>query len=301
MGTPGYMAPEQADGRSDSAGAEADVFALGVILYEILTGRRPFAAGNERAEMLGAIHQDPEPPRRVNWLLPRDLDAICLKALHKDPARRYPGAGSLAADLRAHLEGRPVSARRPNSIERLRYAARRRPMRAVVLSSSLAALAFLGVFIGIQRWIDGRLAWKAMERLETVELEIAELESEAAALRAGLASAALPAEERADLSRQIQVNDSRWILAQFETHRILSSVTDLRFIRADPGIQRLARQRLLSAIEASIERGNPAFAEAVAATHLERAAEGTLSLPLSPAELERLRLLAERAARAATR
>ena len=156
MGTPGYMAPEQADGRSARAGAEADVFALGAILYEILTGKRPFEAPDDRAEMLGTIHEDPESPRRSNWLLPRDLNAVCLKALHKDPARRYPDAGALADDLRAHLEGRPVTAIRPNLIERLRYAARRHPMRALVSASVICAVAAVAAFILSQRLLDHR-------------------------------------------------------------------------------------------------------------------------------------------------
>ncbi|HEY1122625.1 MAG TPA: serine/threonine-protein kinase [Haloferula sp.] len=300
MGTPGYMAPEQADGRSDRAGAEADVFALGAMLYEILTGRRPFAGGNERAEMLGAIHQDPLPPQRVNWLLPRDINAVCLKALNKDPSRRYPGAGALAEDLRAHLEGRPVTAIRPNVIERLHYAARRRPMRAAVVSSLVVALTLLGAFVASQRWIDHRLAEKSMERLASIDGELSELEVESAGYRARLSAPDLPENERADIVHQMKVNDSRWVLAQFEAYRVLSSVMELRFIRTDPGIRLLARQRLISAIEASIVRGNPALGEAVAATYLERAAEGTLATPLSQEDLDRLRDIAARAARAST-
>jgi serine/threonine protein kinase len=298
MGTPGYMAPEQAEGRSDRAGAQADVFALGVILYEILTGRRPFAAENDRAEMMGAIHQTPVPPRGINWLIPRDLNAVCLKALHKDPASRYPSAGSLADDLRAHLEGRPVSAIRPNPIERLRYAARRNPVRAAVISSVLTALFLLGAFIASQRLVDHRLADKAMDRLARLDNEILELESENAETRARLNSPTLTDEDRSRINGQIKVNDSRWILAQFEAHRVLNSVTELRFISSDPGILLLARQRLMSTIEASIERGNPAFGEAIAATYLERAAEGSLASPLSTTDLDRLKSLAARAAAA---
>lgn len=296
MGTPGYMAPEQADGRSARAGAEADVFALGAILYEILTGRRPFAAGDDRAEMLGAIHQDPTPPRHVNWLIPRDLNAVCLKALHKDPAKRYPGAGSLAADLRAHLEGRAVSAIRPNLTERIRYAARRRPMRAVIIASSLVALTLVAAFIGNQRWIDHRLADKAMHRLKTLDAEISEIESEDKDLRRRFADPQLPDLERARISDQLGINDSRWILAQFEAYRVLNSVTELRFIRTNANIQPMARQRLMSAIEATIDRGNPTFGTAIIATYLERADEQTLTTPLSPGDRQVLLKLAEKAA-----
>jgi serine/threonine protein kinase len=295
MGTPGYMAPEQADGRSARAGAEADVFALGAILYEILTGRRPFAAGDDRAEMLGAIHQDPTPPRHVNWLVPRDLNAVCLKALHKDPAKRYPSAGSLAADLRAHLEGRAVSAIRPNLMERIRYAARRRPMRAVIMASSLVGLTLVAAFIGNQRWIDHRLADKAVHRLETIDAEIYEIESEDRDLRRQLAARQLPDRERARILDQLEINDSRWILAQFEAYRVLNSVAELRFIRTNSNIQPMARQRLMAAIAATIDRGHTTLGAAIIATYLERADEQTLTSPLSRSDRQNLLKLAEKA------
>lgn len=300
MGTPGYMAPEQADGRAARAGAEADVFALGVMLYEILTGVRPFEANDDRAEMLAAIHQDPEPPRRRNWLLPRDLNAVCLKALHKDPTRRYADGGALAADLRAHLEGRPVTAIRPNPIERLRYAARRHPMRALVSASVICALSAVAVFFLSQRWLDHRLADKAMERIQFIEEEIAEIDRENAEFRVRLSAPALPAKERIHILSELEVNDSRWILAQFEAQRILHSVTELRFIRTDPEIIRLARQRLLDAIEACIQRGHPALGEAVAETYLERVAEGALVTPISREDIERVQALSRKAAAART-
>ena len=123
------------------------MFALGVILYEVLTHKQPFAAESRKAEMLGSIHQDPEPPRRINILIPRDISAVCLKALNKDPASRYPNARGLADDIRAHLEGRPVSAVRPNLLERVRYAPRQRPMRALVATSVILAIFALGIFI----------------------------------------------------------------------------------------------------------------------------------------------------------
>jgi serine/threonine protein kinase len=298
MGTPGYMAPEQADGRSNHAGATADVFALGVILYEILTGRRPFAAETDRAEMLGAIHQEPLPPRRINWLLPRDISAICLKALQKEPQLRYPDAAALAGDLRAHMEGRPVSAIRPNLAERVRFAARKNPMRAVIVTAAITALALTSAFLGSQRWADHRLAEKAIQQLSVIELEIAELESEKAAHLAKLAEPTLPASERPLVASEIELNNARWMLAQFEAYRTLRSVVDLRFIRTDSSLIAMTRNRLLATVEASIERGNPELGQAITSTYLERAHEGTLQPPLSPADLERLRKLAEKAARA---
>ncbi len=295
MGTPGYMAPEQAEGNSDRAGAEADVFALGVILYEILTGRRPFHAETDRAEVLGAIHHNPVAPRTANWLIPRDLNAICLKALHKNTAARYPNAGSLAEDLRAHLEGRPVSAVRPNPIEKIHYAARRHPMRAVIFASALTLITFTAIFIGIQRWADHRLAEKAMTQNEKISAEIDELEAENLAARKKLTLPNLPETDRTLIQRELEINNSRWLLAQFEAFRVLRSVTELRFIKTDTQIISAARHRLYKTIEACIERGNPALASALAATYLERAAEGLLIAPLSDTELTYLRTLLQKA------
>jgi hypothetical protein len=298
MGTPGYMAPEQADGQSARAGAEADVFALGAMLYEILTGKRPFAAADDRAEMLGTIHQDPLSPRQHNWLLPRDLNAICLKALHKDPAQRYPHAGILAEDLRAHLEGRPVSAIRPNPIERLQHAARRHPMRALIIASAICAVLAVTAFILSQRWLDHRLQEKAMARIAILENEISEIDHESNALRQLLTSTTLDPQERLRIQSELGVNDSRWILSQFEAQRTLNSVTELRFIGTDPKIIHLSRHRLFDAIEACIQRGYPALGQAVAETYLERAAEGALTVPLTKPDLERLKALSRQASAA---
>jgi serine/threonine-protein kinase len=288
MGTPGYMAPEQAEGRSARAGAEADVFALGSILYEILTAKRPFAADDNRAEMLGSIYQEPEHPRRVNVLIPRDINAVCLKALNKDPAARYPNARGLADDLRAHLEGRPVTAIRPNLMERARYASRRRPMRALIAGSSLLALGLVTAFIINQRWIDHQIADKAMERLEIMDAERAELDREAKVLNLLLEDHDLPEAERARITHELDIIDARWLLGQFEALRVLTSVGDLRFIQTDSHIRPLARKRMISVIETAIERGRPALAEAMIDTLLEREEEETLTDPLTTEDIQLL-------------
>lgn len=144
LGTPGYMAPEQALGDSKHVTTAADIFSLGAILYELLTSRPPFQAETPLAILRKTTDEDPPPPRALRKTVDRDLETICLKCLAKEPARRYPSAAALADDLDRWLRHEPVSARPPSRWDRLAHQVRRHPVRAGLTGLGLlAALLFL--------------------------------------------------------------------------------------------------------------------------------------------------------------
>jgi serine/threonine protein kinase/tetratricopeptide (TPR) repeat protein len=136
LGTPSYMAPEQALGKTRAIGPPVDIYALGTILYEMLTGRPPFRAETAAETERQVIAEEPAPPSRLNAKVPRDLETICLKCLNKESHRRYPTAAALADDLQRYDRGEPISARRPGRLERLSKWARRRPAGAALLGTT---------------------------------------------------------------------------------------------------------------------------------------------------------------------
>ncbi|MFG0316704.1 MAG: protein kinase, partial [Planctomycetota bacterium JB042] len=149
LGTPGYMAPEQVRGSPDVVGTAVDVYALGAILYEMLTGRPPFRSESPAATHMQVLEQDPVPPSQLNSRVPRDVETICLTCLRKEPERRYGSAALLAADLGRYQRGETIAARPAGRVEKLRKWVARNPAGAAFVVTA-AVLLVLAVAAGLR-------------------------------------------------------------------------------------------------------------------------------------------------------
>jgi serine/threonine-protein kinase len=168
MGSPSYMAPEQARGETRSVGPGVDVYALGAVLYECLTGRPPFRAETAAATLTQVMADDPVPPSQLNPSVPRDLETICLKCLEKEPLRRYPTAAALADDLRRFGRGEPITARPVGRLGRAAKWVRRRPTAAALLAAGLLGLA--GVLTAVVWYVDDRARVRSEEGMRGAQV-----------------------------------------------------------------------------------------------------------------------------------
>jgi eukaryotic-like serine/threonine-protein kinase len=179
VGTPSYMAPEQARGEKVLSTA-ADVYSLGAVLYELLTGRPPLRGDSPLDTLMQVLDREPERPRRLNPALDADLETICLKCLDKDPQRRYASAEELARDLERWLAGETIQARPSTRWERTVKWARRRPAASALIAVSALSLVALLALAGFL-WHNAELRAEAVQDLAQAHLQIRAAEAEAEA------------------------------------------------------------------------------------------------------------------------
>ena len=167
LGTPAYMSPEQAAGDQVQVGPRSDTYSLGVVLYELLTGERPFR-GSRSMLVHQVLHEEPRPPRSLNQHIPRDLETVCLKAMAKEPRRRYPTALQFAEELGRFLRHQPVRARPVGKPERLwRWAKRNR-----AVSGLLAAVGVLLLLVAV---VSATMAWRTARARDETRAQLARL------------------------------------------------------------------------------------------------------------------------------
>jgi WD40 repeat protein len=225
VGTPRYMAPEQTSGTREGVGPAADIYSLGVILYELLTGRAPLQAPTPVETLLLIRTQEPLPPSRMLPRLPRDLETICLKCLQKDPRRRYTNAHDLADDLERFLAGKPVRARPVGISEKALKWVGRNPLPAVLLA--LLALSLLGGLAGV--------SWKWMEanaNARRAQGDKSEAQFQEYRARIAAAVAALSLHDVADAARQLE--EAPQELRDWEWRHLLSRLDDSSTVLALP-------------------------------------------------------------------
>ncbi len=260
-GTARYMSPEHASGNSRRIDARSDLFSLGVMLYELLTGSVPFAGENDLATIGLIADKEPVPPRQFLQSIPADLETICLTCLRKEPEKRYSSAEALAEDLRRYLQHEPILAKRPSTVERVTKWCRRRP----VLAGLYVTIALLLV-VSLGLWLDrnakdraavtaeaGRAKAEVLRIGSDAKREIAEANQQVAEAAAKVAEVAATSAQQQQRRAEAQPHLTRADVARNERFRQAETVSLTQaLVKLDGAEATAVRARVMEATQDSL-------------------------------------------------
>jgi len=255
MGTPAYMAPEQASGHTGTSDRQADVFSLGVMLYEILTGVNPFRGETAVESMKGVMYHDPDPPKTRNPRLDRTISAITMKALNKDPFRRYRSAVELAEDVRHYREFLPVSAIAPTVTEKLANWSRRRPRLAATLATLVVALVVAALATAFQASVENARVATGYGMIDKIETRLSQIEIEMANLTEERDGLAVGAEQKV-VENQLAALQAEFEMAEKDRMAISLAITGFTVLSPEQRARRVIRDSIWDDIEEHIAAGD---------------------------------------------
>jgi len=288
LGSPHYMAPEQARGRSFEASERTDVFALGILLYEILAGARPFGGDDVKEIFDSILNHDPVPPHRLNSRISRDISAICMKALCKDPRQRYPSARELAEDITRFRSYLPVSARRPTLQEHVYNWARREQFLSAVLLTAMVAILLTAGAGGWQYYKEKQVVRQANTRIAQSRGRIDELQSKLEQRTAQRGNLISKGSSTISLDGEIDDIEARVFIERFGLSRRLAAVVGFTFFAPDESAISEIKRQNIEVVEQALEQGDYAAVIAYSEYFIRSAREISI-IEYTPEELEVLK------------
>jgi hypothetical protein len=255
MGTPAYMSPEQASGHAAESDRQTDVFSLGVMLYEILTGVNPFRGETAVESMKGVMYHEPEPPRKLNPRVSRTLAAITMKALDKDPFRRYRSAVELAEDLRRYREFFPVTAIEPTKLEKLTNWSRRRPRLATTLATLAVVVVVAALATAFQASVENARVANGYAFIDEVEEQLEGMAAEITELTLRRENLE-PGPEQRLIDNQLADLQAEFEMAEKDRMAIALAITGFTILSPEQRAREIIRQSIFEDIEEHMEVGD---------------------------------------------